>query len=319
MIAYHMKQASDSWWEARRGMPTASGFDCIISDRGSKLHKERTHPTKKTASVKERLDCTCPKCGAEPGKGCNPYELKADGSSSYISELIEQWVTLNPNYFQDKDTISRSRETQHGRDTEPEARQWLAMYLDKPVTTIGFITNDEGTLGCSPDAVVGEGIKEGGEIKCPSERVQDQRLLTPNVMPREHLPQVHGGMVVTGLKVWHYLSYCPGMDPLYVRVEWNDYTDKLKAVLGEFLKMYHERLEVRFPGFKIVRACRDWLNTDPGLDEFNHNLSLFAEYDETVKTRLRTLVMSHAARAGLKFDAGTKRYFVPQQPSEAYF
>ncbi len=286
MIIHNMGQGSDLWWEARRGMPTASGFDRIIS--GPKKHN-----------------------------GIEPYSFKPKGSAGYIAELVEQHATLNPNYFTEKANISRSRETQYGQDTEPEAIAWLSMQIEKPIHKVGFITTDDEYLGCSPDGMV-EGNEAGAEIKCPQLKKQVEYLERPNEVPKEYMAQVHGSMVVTGLKTWHFLSYAPGLDKVHVVVERNFYTERLAEVLKEFLAVYHAKLRQLCPSWSIVDEWRKWLRNDPPLDEFNGHLPEMAKHEYETKEKVWKLVQAHAARAGLKFDPAAKRYFRPVE-EEVYF
>lgn len=67
-------------------------------------------------------------------------------------------------------------------------------------------------IGCSPDALIGD---DGGyESKCPmDEGVHIETWL--NGMPDEHVPQVQGGMLVTGRKWWEFVSFDPRMAPRF--------------------------------------------------------------------------------------------------------
>ena len=47
--------------------------------------------------------------------------------------------------------------------------------------------------------------------------------------------QVHGGMAVTGLPFWYFMSYYPGLPPFIVKVERDDaFISKLKTELDVF-------------------------------------------------------------------------------------
>lgn len=127
----------------------------------------------------------------------------------------------------------------NGLQMEPEARRWYEMQRGVRVDQVGFTTTDDGRMGASPDALVGD---DGGvEIKCPMGKTQIQRLLDKE-LPSEYAPQVHGCMIVTGRRWWDFMSYFPGLPELLIRVEWNGYTDKLSRALDDFLKMYSDTL-----------------------------------------------------------------------------
>jgi len=281
MIVHHMAQASPDWWESRRGIPSASNFHRLIS-------------------------------GAKAIKDVPPYSLKPTGSRSYMAELIGETSTLSPNYFTERDQIARSRDTERGRIVEPEAREWFAMHHGTAIHQVGWITNDDETLGCSPDGVIGgttpQTMTEGLELKCPKESTHAAYLFTPNEVPKDYLPQVHGALAVTGLNKWHFVSYCPGQDPIHVVVQRDWYTEKLEAVLQAFLVQYHAELQVRFPKIAAVMGWREWLADDPPLAEFNQRLPEMSALDYPVKRQVWRLVQNHAHAAGLEFNPTTKTF-----------
>jgi hypothetical protein len=55
-------------------------------------------------------------------------------------------------------------------------------------------------------------------------------------------------MAITGIKTWYFMSFFPGLAPLIVPVEWDEYTDKMQAAAMAFAKEY----EVEMP--KILEA-----------------------------------------------------------------
>ena len=50
-----------------------------------------------------------------------------------------------------------------GTELEPEARSFYEFETGATVTEVGFITNDDGTAGCSPDGLIDESV--GWEVK----------------------------------------------------------------------------------------------------------------------------------------------------------
>lgn len=273
MIMYHMPQASPEWWEARRGIPTASNFHKVISAKA-------------------------------------PFDMKPGGSNSYAAELVAETACLNPNYFTERDAISRNRETQYGRDTEPIARQWIAMKLGEPVGQIGFITTDDGFLGCSPDGLT---ATDGIEIKCPRLDTHAKYRLKPNEVPKDYLPQVHGSLLVTGLKRWHFVSYAPGLEPIHVAVEPNDYTKKLGEVMRQFLEKYHNRLRAEIPDAGTILDWQTWMNPSLPLEQFNQRLPEMSKMPYELKSRIWQRVQNYASIMGLVFNYQTKTYHRPEE------
>jgi hypothetical protein len=138
-----------------------------------------------------------------------------------------------------------------GIELEPEARALFEFETGQDVTQMGFITNDDGTAGCSPDGIV-EGLvgPVGYEVKCPKASTHFG-YLRGLIMPPFYGPQVHFSMAVTGLKRWAFMSYFPGLDPLIVTVERDEYTEKIVAAIAEF----SARLEAESKRFGLTRKA----------------------------------------------------------------
>lgn len=104
---------------------------------------------------------------------------------------------------------------QRGTDLEPEARETYEFINNVQVQEVGFILDDSGEFGCSPDGLIEEG---GLEIKCPAAR-NHRAWARKKVCPSKHFAQVQGCMWITDRKWWDFMSYHPDMEPFIVRVE----------------------------------------------------------------------------------------------------
>lgn len=216
MTIFDVPQYSPEWWELRAGVPTASSFDRIIT------------PTGKPSGQRAK----------------------------YIASLIGDLVDLRPNAFTERGRMG-TPEMKAGREAEPAARKWYALETDATVLQVGLVLHESEDFGCSPDGlatVVGEnGEADDGvlELKCPLPSTQAEYLME-GVLPGEYRPQCHGHLVVTGRKWCDFMSYCPGLPTLHVRVEADGYTDMLRAALATFLADYHAQLKA----FGIDRKAR---------------------------------------------------------------
>lgn len=113
MIEVECAQLSPEWWEARRGIPTASEFARIMT------------PTKRQASASQE---------------------------KYIAELLADITCLNPKYFTGQGGPVNAA-TEYGRITEGKARRYFEMQTKIPVRQVGFCKTDDGRFGCSPDGL----------------------------------------------------------------------------------------------------------------------------------------------------------------------
>lgn len=147
----------------------------------------------------------------------------------------------------DEVTFEGNMHTDRGEALEPEARDLFRKMTGLDVMEVGFVRRQDAPIGCSPDGLIGtclDDVEAGLEIKCPLSK-NHVRYIVDGGLPAKYRPQVHGSMAVTGLRAWWFLSYCPGLKPHLVRVEWNEYTDIIKDALDVFRTRYLERyLEV---------------------------------------------------------------------------
>lgn len=110
----------------------------------------------------------------------------------------------------------QSEHMRRGMIEEAEAVEWYQW--DTGVTTeqVGFITNDEGTLGCSPDRLVGDdGLLE---VKCLSDKEHVQALCEGRINVRFR-PQLQGQIYISerdwvDILLWHRV-----LPRLVIRVE----------------------------------------------------------------------------------------------------
>lgn len=192
-----LEQGSPEWFAARRGIPTASQFGAIV-----------------TASGKP-----------------------SSSADALIAELIDEVVRPMEERGQDEQLAQfrGNRHTERGHDLEPKARAWFALVTGLDVRTAGLVLTDGGRAGCSPDSLVWFGGQpvSGCEIKAPEGKKHVLWMLDGG-LPDEHKQQVHGSMVVTGLRSWWFVSYCPGYKPFRVLVEWDSYTDLVAKHLAAF-------------------------------------------------------------------------------------
>ncbi len=114
---------------------------------------------------------------------------------------------------------------ERGLEMEPEAVAWYEWDTGVETALIGFITTDDGKVGCSPDRLVGEsGLLE---IKCPTPSGQVKYLLSPEAA-HEHWPQLQGQLLVSGRDWVDLLAWHRELPRIVVRVERDEeYIEKL--------------------------------------------------------------------------------------------
>ena len=159
----------------------------------------------------------------------------AAAAKTYINKLIGD--RYDPHYGQVDEYASLAM--RNGIIAEPQARTWYEITHGVDVQQVGFCLTDDGRIGCSPDGLVGE---DGGcELKRPEAKTHIGYLLAGEVVPDDYKCQVHGSLIVTGRQWWDFISYGQPRS-LVVRVYPDEYTEKLRKCLDQFLEMYAEAL-----------------------------------------------------------------------------
>lgn len=136
----------------------------------------------------------------EPGL---PLQARRD----YLAELvIERLGGSVPGFG--------SAATAWGHDCEPHASAAWEARSGILARSPGFMrSKDIPYIGATPDFM---DTDAGGEIKSPYNPLNHMAALLHG-MPEEHIPQVQGGMWVTGKKRWHFVSFDPRM-PEHLRL-----------------------------------------------------------------------------------------------------
>lgn len=154
----------------------------------------------------------------------------------YESELIAERIFGRP-FGRD---ISGIPAVRHGVETEPDAAEVLESILGIELQPGGFMTDDDGRYGASPDRIIVRGnSREVVEIKCPYEIPQHIKnlLCGPD---DNHKAQVQGQLLISGYDAAHFFSYHPQCPPKYERIERDD---KFIRALAQQLRDFCARLE----------------------------------------------------------------------------
>jgi putative phage-type endonuclease len=172
-----------------------------------------------------------------------PTGKLAAGARKLMIKLTRECIIDDPN----KEKVTPAM--QWGHDYEPIARAVFEKETGYAVETVGMLQSAlSPCLACSPDGLfmIGDVI-HGLEIKCPQVDTHCEYKYGKE-LPAKYRPQVHFSMAITGIKTWYLMSFFPGLPPLIVPVEWDEYTDKMQAAAMAFAKEY----EVEMP--KILEA-----------------------------------------------------------------
>lgn len=198
MILHQVEHGSYEWLKLRAGVPTSSRFDEIVTPAKLQLSKS------------------------------------ADG---YMSWLLAEWILGRP---LDKgiDAYGRPFETasswmDRGLELEDEAIKAYELQTDTETDHVGFITSDDGLVGCSPDRLIGtDGLLE---LKCPAPQTQVLYMLSRGV-DAAYMVQLQGQLWVSERKYVDIFSYHPELPGVRVRVERDEqYIETLSKAVRTFV------------------------------------------------------------------------------------
>jgi hypothetical protein len=168
---------------------------------------------------------------------------------AHLYELLAQRITkyVEPRYVSD--------DMLRGREDEIDA---IVLYAEKyePVTSVGFITNDQFgfTIGYSPDGLVGK----DGLVECKSrnQKLQIKTLVdyvSSDSIDPDFMIQVQTGLMVSERAWCDLVSYCGGLPMATVRVFPNI---EVQAAILNAATAFEERLQAAQAKFDAVVASK---------------------------------------------------------------
>lgn len=176
---------------------------------------------------------------------------KGEGKTraKYLRRVVAERLTGQPS-----ENFSNAH-TDRGQAQEPLARIVYEDLTDTLVKQVGFVQHDERMIGCSPDGLLPD---RGVEIKSVIPSVQVETILRGGYPP-EHKAQIQGGLWLTGLKAWDFVSYCPAMPEhlrCYVFTVERDET-YIETLRDEVMKFDAEadRIVAQLTGMRLQRAA----------------------------------------------------------------
>jgi hypothetical protein len=156
-------------------------------------------------------------------------------ADDYLAELIAEWMLGRP-----VDDVS-STFMERGKELEPDAISWYEMTHDVDVDRVGFLTTDDGLIGCSPDGLVGD---DGGvEVKCLNAKNHVAQLLDP--LNEDFRAQIQGCLLVSDREWWDRLYFNPVLPKVERRFGRDEpFIAALRSALSEFTDRLAEAKEI---------------------------------------------------------------------------
>ena len=155
---------------------------------------------------------------------------KGDKSKSYKPYMYE---LIAEKLIKGKQESFKSEWMERGNEIEPLARASYEFMHDTKVLEVGMMINEEGTIGASPDGLIGD--IGGIEIKSPKPSTIVKYILDDR-LPLEYKPQVMGNLWISGREWWDFLAFHPDMDFYEIRVYRDEeYIKKMAKHINDFV------------------------------------------------------------------------------------
>jgi hypothetical protein len=123
---------------------------------------------------------------------------------------------------------------ERGKELEPAAVQNFQFQNEVELEPVGFVTDDQGKAGCSPDRLV-KGVNECVEIKCPAPWTQIGYLIDGT--GNDYRPQVQGQLLVGQFDRAHFYSYHDRMPAVHlVTLPDPTYQKLMRRLLIDFIE-----------------------------------------------------------------------------------
>lgn len=104
-----------------------------------------------------------------------------------------------------------------GKELEDDALRAYQFATDREVNRVGFVTDDDGTRGCSPDGLVDDGMIEIKCLKRDNHLAAIMHWMENKCAPPEYKHQAQGQMLIAE-KAWcDHVFFCPELPLLIVR------------------------------------------------------------------------------------------------------
>lgn len=157
------------------------------------------------------------------------------GAQTYVNNLAYERIT-----GESSSIFEGNKWTERGHEIEEIARDLYQSKTGLTVEQVSFIKNLG--FGYSPDGVVKDGGFRGA-IEIKSKQPKDQiAILRSNEIPKDHIDQLHGGLLCGELYFIDFVSYCENLPIFIKRMYRKDCIEQLDK-LGILIEKYNNQIK----------------------------------------------------------------------------
>jgi hypothetical protein len=228
MIILDTPQGSIEWITARLWRLTASQMSANITAAG-KLSESK--------AAMKAIDKLIAGIDLANAMAANP---------DLVSQMDERELKRFMSHY-NGESFSGNLHTDRGTESEADAIAALSDIIGHQVQDVGMcIMGDDpnGVVACSPDGLIYQAgrIIAGVEVKSPC-LFNYYHHVSEGALPDDYKLQVHAGMAICEVDLWHFGSFFAGKPLFHREVRRDAFTDTLAASLREFRGVYRDRFD----------------------------------------------------------------------------
>lgn len=158
-------------------------------------------------------------------------------SDGYMCRLLAEFILGYPLEQEGTEWMIRGQEME---DAAIEAAEFM---LEVETDRVGFITTDDGMIGCSPDRTWKNG-KRGCEMKCPSPAIHVGYMRgNRNAIDDKYRCQLAGQIWIAEFEGVDVFSYHPDFPTVHIAVEHDDKMEEFIGNLSGAVRQFSDLLE----------------------------------------------------------------------------
>ncbi len=158
---------------------------------------------------------------------------QADGLAN---RLLAEWATGAP--LEHETTEWQDR----GQEKEDDAISAAELILGIETDRIGFVTNEAGTIGCSPDRIR-DGGRRGVEVKCPSAPIHVAYMRgNRNALDEKYRCQLAGQIWIAEFNGVDVVSFHPNLPTVHIAVNLDDEMSEFIGILSRSVEAFSDML-----------------------------------------------------------------------------
>jgi hypothetical protein len=149
------------------------------------------------------------------------------------TKLAERWLGPLPSFGG-----GTAWSAEQGNLLEQEALPFFTFEYGIRIERPGFITDDAGKCGCSPDGLIHDGTI-GLEVKC-LQPVHHCACVVNGTLPKDFFAQIHFSMHVTGFSEWKLFLYHRSLPKMLLTIPRDE---EIQDTIAEAIELFHAKLD----------------------------------------------------------------------------